>query len=925
MILLKRSMAAALSALPVLAQAQFAAPVGPQSILWEGSNNLQAPAVALAAGRDAASIAVWNDEWFGMPVLRAQRFAADGAAIGAPIDLTGFVAPDTVFAEFVTTIDAQGIASIAYRQQSNEDGGDIRLVRVGVDGQLLGPAVTVNTTTVGTQSRPSIASDSLNHVLVTWTGPVTEDGFGVFGQLFNGGGGFQFDEHRVDGVAQAAPVQSIAMLGDCCEVSVAWRTSTADDDQIRARVFGLSWQAWTDEATLVTFPNTVGIDQFDADVDFQGRVRVVWLSSNGSIFHQPFDVSLQPLVTMQGFNPPQSPDEQVPIRLGLTHDGSFLLGWQHTESPGRTRNVLARFDDQGQQQDELLVLDDLIPDNAVLQAMAVDLDGDPVLAWHTGQEWLPMRTLRVGRFGGPPNVMFQLSADNNIEVVAPGTLFDYQPRAWNLSEAGTRAEIGLVTGARVEIDLDDALVVEQLEAQPGWNCSAAQTIVCTTPALAAGENALPVRLGLRAPAQSPLTLRNRLVASQLETSYFPESQQSMQDIVVADGEPDPIMFATRTNVPRHVLVASETIAVTGFDTPISIYIFNGDVSTNGGLTWGSSTLYPGDSLTLRHYSAPGFASTSISQLRIGNQDVTFTSVSEARDLTPDSFAFIDAANVPRSSVQNSNSITVAGINDATAISVAGGEYRINGGAFTSVAGTLTNGAVVELRHTSAAAFSTATQSTLTIGNVTASFTSTTEAMDTTPNAFSFVDQTGLATNVLATSAPVAVMGTNAASPITISGGSYSINGGSFTTAAGSINTGDQVRVQLTTASTANTPASATLTISGVSDTFTATTGSIDSTPASYSFADVVGARRNRSTISNTITMTGINVPVAITLTGADLAYSKNGAKFTAAPGTVVAGDQIRLRMTSSTLPNTRVDGTVTIGGISDIWSITTSQ
>ncbi len=922
--LVKQGLAAALSAMPLLAHAQFAAPVGPQSTLWEASNDQAAPAVALAAGRDASSLAVWPDEWFGMPVLRAQRFAANGDAIAAPIDLTGFVTADTVFAEVVATLDAQGIASIAYRQQTDEDAGDIRLVRVGLDGQLLGPAVTVNTTSAGIQSRPSIAADSLNHVLVTWSGPVAEGGFGVFGQLFNGGGGFQFGEHRVDAAAQSEPVSSVAMLGDCCEVSVAWRSSTAQDDEIRARIFTLGWQAWTEETTLVTLPASVGIDQFDADVDFEGKLRVVWLSSAGAIFHQPFDVSLQPIATLQGFQPSHSPDQQAPIRLGLSHDGSFLLGWQHTEAYGRTRNQLARFDVLGQPQDMQFVLDDLLPDNAVLQAMAVDIDGDPLLAWHTGQDWLPMRSLRVGRFGGSPNVMFQLLADYNVEVVAPGALFDYQPIAWNLSATGPKAEIGLVTGARVEIDLDDALLVEQVEAQPGWTCTAAATVVCTTPALAAGTSQLPVRLGLRAPAQSPLTLSNRLLASQLETAHFPQDQVSTQDIIVGDGEPDPISFATRTQVPRHVLVTSETIAVSGFDTPVGLYVFNGDISTDGGLSWGSSILHPGQSLTLRHYSAPGFASPSTSQLRIGNQDVSFTSISEARDVTPDNFDFVDIDQVPRSSVQISNAITVAGINDASAVSVTGGEYRINGGAFTSSAGTVTNGMVVELRHTTAAAFSTATHSTLTIGDVSATFSSITEVTDTVPDAFSFVGQTGLATNVLSTSAPMTVSGTNAPAAISISGGSYSVNGGPFITAAGSVNSGDQVRVQRVTASTANSTVQATLTISGVSGTFSASTGSSDSTPAGYSFADVINARRSRSTISNTVSVTGINVPVAITVSGADLVYSKNGAKFTSAPGTVVAGDQIRLRMTSSSLPSTRVDGSVRIGGIDDIWSITTS-
>ncbi len=39
----------------------------------------------------------------------------------------------------------------------------------------------------------------------------------------------------------------------------------------------------------------------------------------------------------------------------------------------------------------------------------------------------------------------------------------------------------------------------------------------------------------------------------------------------------------------------------------------------------------------------------------------------------------------------SNSITVSGINVASPISVSGGEYSINGGAFTAVLGNVKNG------------------------------------------------------------------------------------------------------------------------------------------------------------------------------------------------------------------------------------------
>jgi hypothetical protein len=57
------------------------------------------------------------------------------------------------------------------------------------------------------------------------------------------------------------------------------------------------------------------------------------------------------------------------------------------------------------------------------------------------------------------------------------------------------------------------------------------------------------------------------------------------------------------------------------------------------------------------------------------------------DATPNQFAFTDQSLVARSSVITSDAITVTGITVAAAISVTGGTYSVNGGAYTSVGGT----------------------------------------------------------------------------------------------------------------------------------------------------------------------------------------------------------------------------------------------
>lgn len=97
------------------------------------------------------------------------------------------------------------------------------------------------------------------------------------------------------------------------------------------------------------------------------------------------------------------------------------------------------------------------------------------------------------------------------------------------------------------------------------------------------------------------------------------------------------------------------------------------------------------------------------------------------DTTPDAFSFTDQSGVALSSTITSAAITIAGIDAASVITVSGGTYSINGGAFTASAGTVINGDQVQARHTSSASYLTATNTVVTIGGGSDTFTSTTRS------------------------------------------------------------------------------------------------------------------------------------------------------------------------------------------------------
>lgn len=198
--------------------------------------------------------------------------------------------------------------------------------------------------------------------------------------------------------------------------------------------------------------------------------------------------------------------------------------------------------------------------------------------------------------------------------------------------------------------------------------------------------------------------------------------------------------------------------------------------------------------------------------------LTFTSSS---DTTPDAFSFTDQTAVPVSSVRTSNTVTIAGIDTASAVTVTGGEWQKNGGSWGSSAGTVVNGDTVAVRHTSSASEATATNTTLTIGGVSDTFTSTTQ--DSVPTAFAFTDQSGVAPSSVITSNTLTLAGVTVTVAISVAGGEYQINGGSWTTSPGTISNGDTFAVRGTSSSGPGVATNVTLTIGGVADTFTFTT------------------------------------------------------------------------------------------------------
>lgn len=120
----------------------------------------------------------------------------------------------------------------------------------------------------------------------------------------------------------------------------------------------------------------------------------------------------------------------------------------------------------------------------------------------------------------------------------------------------------------------------------------------------------------------------------------------------------------------------------------------------------------------------------------------------------------------------------------------------------------------------------------------------------------------------------------------------------------------------------------TVSVTGVTPVITPTTFRIavtplvDTVPNAFSFTDATGVDLSTVSASNSITVSGINAPSAISVSGGE--YEKNGSgTWTGSAGTVVNGDTVKVRGTSSASNSTAVNVVLTIGGVSDTYTITT--
>ena len=274
---------------------------------------------------------------------------------------------------------------------------------------------------------------------------------------------------------------------------------------------------------------------------------------------------------------------------------------------------------------------------------------------------------------------------------------------------------------------------------------------------------------------------------------------------------DPYVLRTATLcIPNTPPVASFKVTPVSGNAPLTVSV-DGSGSSDAEDAVTEFTFTPGDGSAAETKSTPSFSHTYSAKgfytatlkvkdargLVSSNTASQAVEVTEAVQQAVTPFTFIERNNVPVNSFVTSEAVTLAGFTGSLQISIVngGGQYSINGGAFTNSVGSVSAGAKLVVRHLSATAENTSVTSTVSVGSYSTPFKSTTTTVDRVPDAFSFGSQSGMNPGAMAESAVTTLANFDTATIVAGPDVEYRINGGSYTKANGTLIKGQTLQVR----------------------------------------------------------------------------------------------------------------------------------
>lgn len=302
------------------------------------------------------------------------------------------------------------------------------------------------------------------------------------------------------------------------------------------------------------------------------------------------------------------------------------------------------------------------------------------------------------------------------------------------------------------------------------------------------------------------------------------------------------------------------------------------------------------------------------------------------DDVADQFSFDSVEDASLTTVYNSNTVTLTGLDiPVNAFCTNNAELSVNGGPFTTNTVTVNSGDTLQIRMESSDLYSTKKTSSVSVGvtNTTYNITTQQEPLNI-PNAFDFEDVQDAPLSSYVLSNAITITGLNVVGSVSLppNGGETSVNGGPFSATQKLINNGETLRLRVLTSGTLGDSISTGVSVgTGPFVPWTVTNVVIaDDSPDFFDFQDKLNQTANTYVVSDPVTITGINVPTAVTVTNGE--FRINGGSWVTS-GNINKNDSLELRLLSSINPGGEVSTTVTVGNLpvsqlSDVWKVVTT-
>lgn len=194
------------------------------------------------------------------------------------------------------------------------------------------------------------------------------------------------------------------------------------------------------------------------------------------------------------------------------------------------------------------------------------------------------------------------------------------------------------------------------------------------------------------------------------------------------------------------------------------------------------------------------------------------------------------------------------------------------------------------------------------------------------NAFTFVPLLDVDKGLQVISNEVAVDSGGSLLDVSVQGGEYSLGCSAlFTSALRTIVNGETICLRHAASILPTHSAATVVAVGNYRAAFTSLTGPADTAPETFGFASQSEVAQGVTVTSETVTLSGIDAPAPVQVSGGSYSPGCLSTSFTTEPGYIAPGGTVCVRHVSSTALDATTTTTLTVGGVSASFTSTTSE